>query len=51
MFLGPNLRHQAGVCVCLADECQDEYLAERLKQMASNLKAKADEIEELRANG
>jgi hypothetical protein len=45
MPLGPSLRRQASVCARLADECDDEYFAQRLKQMASDSKAQADEAE------
>lgn len=42
-----GLRRQARVCAQLAEDCADQHLAERLKAMASNLLAKADEFEEL----
>ena len=46
-MLAWNLRRQAGVCARLADECKDKHIAERLRLMALNLAAKADDIEEL----
>ncbi len=47
MVLGCHLRRQALVCARLADDCEDKYLADRLKAMAADLVAKADEFEEL----
>ncbi len=47
MIFGHVLRRQAQVCARLAEECEDRHLAERLKLMASDLIAKADEVEEL----
>ena len=47
MVLAMNLRGQARVCARLAEDSKDRYLAERLKLMAKNLLAKADDIEEL----
>jgi hypothetical protein len=47
MFLGQNLRRQACACAGLADDCDDRNLAERLKIMAADLLAKADDFEEL----
>ncbi len=47
MILGENLRRQARVCARLADDCDDQNLAERLKNMAADLLAKADDFEEL----
>jgi hypothetical protein len=46
MILGVNFRHQARVCLRLAEACDDPHLAERLKAMAADLFSKADEIEE-----
>jgi hypothetical protein len=43
MALAPDLRQQAGVCARLAEDCEDQYLAERLKAIARNLFAEADE--------
>ena len=40
-------RRQARVCARLAEDCEDQHLAERLRYMAANLVAKADEVEEL----
>jgi hypothetical protein len=47
MVCSLSFRHQARVCACLAEECDDQHLAERLKAMASDLLAKADGLEEL----
>jgi hypothetical protein len=43
MALAPDLRQQAGVCARLAEDCEDQRLAERLKAIARNLFAEADE--------
>jgi hypothetical protein len=40
-------RRQAQVCARLAEDCQDHYLAERLRLMAADLAAKATAAEEL----
>jgi len=47
MLLAVDFRRQARVCARLADDCDDRRLAERLKAMASDLLAKADDFEEL----
>jgi len=47
MLLGVDFRRQARVCERLAEDCDDRRLAERLKKMASDLLAKADDFEEL----
>lgn len=47
MVLAIDFRWQARVCARLAEECADRQLAERLRFMAANLAAKADEIEKL----
>ena len=47
MLLGASLRRQARVWALLAEEYNDPYLADRLKMMATDLIAKADEYEEL----
>jgi hypothetical protein len=47
MIFGADARRQAAVCARLAEECEDEHLAERFREMASNLLAKADEFEDL----
>jgi len=47
MVFEADLRRQARVCARLAEDCDDPYLAERLKMMALDLVAKADELEEL----
>ena len=46
MLLAMDFRRQARVCVRLAEECDDLRLAERLRRMASDLLAKADDFEE-----
>jgi len=46
MMFGLDFRRQARVCVDLAEECDDRYLAERFRAMASDLLAMADELEE-----
>jgi len=47
MILGQDLRRQARICARLAEDCDDRNLAERLKIMAADLLAKADDFEEL----
>lgn len=47
MIFAGDLRRQARVCARLAEDCQDQHLAERLRLMATDLIAKADDIEEL----
>ena len=47
MIFGADARRQARVCARLADECEDQHLADRLRDMAANLLANADEFEEL----
>jgi hypothetical protein len=47
MVLAMNFRRQARVCSKLAEDCQDQRLAERFKKMATDLLAKADDFEEL----
>lgn len=47
MIFAGDRRRQARVCARLAEECEDQHLAERLRLMAINLAAKADEVEEL----
>ena len=46
MFLAQGFRRQAHVCTRLADDCDDPRLAERLRAMASDLLAKAEELKE-----
>jgi hypothetical protein len=50
MIFERNLRRQARICDRLADDCDDPYLAERLREMALDLIAKADELEALTNN-
>jgi hypothetical protein len=45
MLLAMDFRRQARVCARLAEECDDLRLADRLKKMASDLLAKADDFE------
>ncbi|MGA9133021.1 MAG: hypothetical protein WB384_13520 [Candidatus Sulfotelmatobacter sp.] len=47
MVLAMDFRRQAHVCAKLAERCDDRVLAERLKRMAADLVAKADDFEEL----
>jgi hypothetical protein len=47
MIFGADARRQATVCARLAEECEDQLLAERFRELASLLLAKADEFEEL----
>ena len=47
MLLAVDFRRQARVCARLAEDCDDKRLAERLRTMASDLLAKADDFEEL----
>jgi hypothetical protein len=47
MVLAMDFRRQAEVCARLAEDCEDQCLAERFKKMATNLLAKADDFEEL----
>ena len=47
MFFAGDWRRQARVCARLAEECEDQHLAERLRLMAASLAAKADDVEEL----
>ena len=46
-MLAGNLRRQARVCARLAEDCEDQHVAERLRLMALNLAAKADDVDEL----
>jgi hypothetical protein len=50
MLLAIDFRRQARVCARLAEECDDRRLAERLKRMASDLLAKAEDFEEFRVD-
>jgi hypothetical protein len=47
MIFAGDWRRQARVCARLAEDCEDQHLAERLRSMAANLAAKADDIDEL----
>ena len=46
MIFGANFRRQAHVCLRLAEDSDDQHLAERLKAMAADLFSMADETEE-----
>jgi len=46
MLLALDYRRQSRVCSQLADDCDDRRLAERLRAMARDLLAKADDFEE-----
>ena len=46
MLLAQDFRRQALVCARLADDCDDPRLAERLRAMASDLLAKAEDLKE-----
>jgi hypothetical protein len=39
-----ELARQARVCPYLAEDCEDQYLTERLRLMAADLAAKADDV-------
>ena len=47
MLPAVDFRRQARVCARLAEDCDDKRPAGRLKTMASELLAKADDFEEL----
>jgi hypothetical protein len=47
MLLAVDFGRRARVCARLAEDCDDKRLAERLKTMASDLLANADDFEEL----
>ena len=49
MIFAGEWRRQARVCARLSEDCEDPHLAERLRLMAADLAAKADEVEELPA--
>jgi hypothetical protein len=46
MHLAQDFRRQARVCARLADDCDDPRLADRLRAMASDLLAKAEELKD-----
>jgi hypothetical protein len=46
MVLAMDFRRQAQVCSRLAEDCQDQRLAERFRKMATDLLAKAVDFEE-----
>ena len=47
MVLAMDFRRQAQVCARLAEDCEDQRLAERFRKMATNLLTKADACDEL----
>jgi len=47
MVFTVDLRRQARVCAGLAEDCEDGHLAQRLRLLAADLAAKADELEDL----
>lgn len=49
MIFAGDWRRQAQVCARLAEDCEDQRLAERLRMMAADLAAKADEVEDIAA--
>jgi hypothetical protein len=51
MVFAIALRRQARVCARLAEDCEDQHLAERLRAMAASLATKADDMEELPSEG
>ena len=50
MLLAMDFRRQARVCDA-SEDCEDPQLASRLKSMAADLLAKAEDFEDLRAVG
>jgi hypothetical protein len=51
MSLSEYLRHQADTCLRIARAGFDLATAERLRHMAADLRAKADELDDARENG
>ena len=49
MLLAMDFRRQARVCARLAEDCEDPHLADRFRSMATDLLAKAEDFEDLRA--
>jgi len=47
MLLAVDCRRQARVCARLAEDCDDRQLADRLRAMASDLLAMADDFENI----
>jgi hypothetical protein len=45
MLLAMDFRRQAQVCARLAEDCEDQRLAERFRKIATDLLAKADDFE------
>ena len=44
MVLAMDFRRQAQVCARLAEDCEDQRLAERIRKMATDLLTKADDF-------
>jgi hypothetical protein len=51
MLLAVDCRRQARVCARLAEDCDDLQLADRLRAMASDLLALADDFENTQETG
>ena len=49
MIFAADWRRQARVCARLAEDCEDQHLGERLRLMAADLDAKANEVEDVPA--
>jgi len=49
MLVALDFRCQARVCARLAEDCEDPHLADRFRSMATDLLAKAEDFEDLRA--
>jgi hypothetical protein len=49
MLHAMDFRRQAKVCARLAEECEDPHLADRFRNMAASLIAKAEDFDDLRA--
>jgi len=47
MVLAMDFQRQALVCARLAEDCDDQRLADRFRKMAADLLSKADDFEEL----
>jgi hypothetical protein len=47
MIFAADWRRQARVCARLAEDCEDQHWAERLRLMAADFAAKADEVEDV----
>jgi hypothetical protein len=47
MIFAADWRREARVCARLAEDCEDQHLAERFRLMAADLNAKANEVKEV----